>query len=252
MRSVLVLTRSELRLFLREWPAVIFAVLFPALLMTILAGVFGDQASPEYGGVTPAAYYVADYLAVPLATLALLALPVTLATYHERGILRRLRAAGVPLGHVLTAQGLVIVTMYAAGLAVLLATAALTYGIPPIHDPALVAAGLVLGIPTLIAFGVAIGLGAGSTRSAHALGLLTFLPLWLLGAGGPPRAVMPEPMSSISDILPLGRLSGVIRPAWLGTARPDADLPLLAAWLLLALVTAAWVVRRQGRDARST
>ena len=244
-RALTALAGVELRLLSREWATVVFAFVFPPLLMLILAGVFGTEPAAEYGGVTPAEYYVADYLAVPLGAVALLGLPIMLASYAERGVLRRYAAFGVPVGRVLAAQAAVSAVLVVLGAGVVLAVAAPVYGVPAVEEPMQVAAGFLLGSLTMISVGGVLGLLAPTARAAQALGLLLFLPMWLLGAGGPPRAVMPEVMGRISDVLPLGRTAAAIREAWLGTGSVGDDLVVLGGWLMLAGVTVLVLLRRK-------
>lgn len=245
MSALVLLARTEFWLMTREWAAMVFAFAFPALLMLILAGVFGTEASAEYGGVSPSDYYVADYVAVPLAALALLGLPVLLASYRERGILRRYEAAGVPVASLVGAQALVTAGLVVLGAAVVLAVAAPSYGVPAVHNWVGVLAGFVLGTVTMIGLGVALGLVVGTARSAQALGLLAFFPMWLLGAGGPPRAVMPDVMASIADVLPLGHVAAAIREPWLDIGSAADNLWALGGWFLLAVVLVILLLRRR-------
>lgn len=247
MTTVSRLVGTELRLLTREWSAMVFAFAFPTLLMLILADVFGSKASQEYGGVTPAEYYVADYLVVPLGALSLIGLPVMLASYRERHILRRFEAAGVPVGSVAAAQAAVTCALVVLGAAVVLAVAAPTYGVPAVQHGLGAVAGFVVGTSTMILLGTALGLMAPTARSAQALGLLAFLPMWLLGAGGPPRPVMPELMASISDLLPLGRAAAAVREPWLDTGTANDDLTMLTAWLIAAAAAVLVLLRRRSQ-----
>lgn len=240
------LVGAEIRLLAREWAAMVFAFAFPSLLMLILSSVFGSQAAPEYGGVTPAAYYVADYVAVPLGALALLGLPVMLATYRERGVLRRFAACGIPTSRVVAAQATVTVALVVLGAVVVVGVAATTHGVPAVHDAPRALVGFTVGTLTMIVLGVALGLTARTARAAQAIGLLAFLPMWLLGAGGPPRAVMPDVMARIADALPLGRAAAAIREPWLGTGGTGDDLAVLSAWLIVSAVVANALLRRTG------
>jgi ABC-2 type transport system permease protein len=241
------LVGTEFRLLAREWAAMVFAFVFPPLLMLILGGVFGSEPSPEYGGVTPAEYYVADYLAVPLGALALIGLPVMLASYRERGVLHRFSAFGVPTWQVVAAQATVTAALVLLGAVAVLAVAGPTYGVPAVQDGAAVLAGLAVGMPAMIVLGAVLGLIAPTARAAQALGLLAFFPMWLLGAGGPPRPVMPEVMGRIADVLPLGRVAASIREPWLGTGSSAVDLAVVAAWLVGAgIALAALLVRDRG------
>jgi len=243
MSSLTLVAGTELRLMTREWAAMVFAFAFPVLLMLILAGVFGSEASAEYGGVTPTDYYVADYVAVPLGALSLIGLPVMIASYRERGILRRFEAAGVPSRTVFGAQAVVTSLLVILGAVMVLLAAAPTYGVPTVEDPLRAGAGFLLGTATMITLGVALGLLTRTARSAQALGLLAFFPMWLLGAGGPPRPVMPDLMADLSPILPLGHVAAAIREPWLDTGGTADNLLALVTWLVIALVAVALLVR---------
>lgn len=244
MSTLGTVARTEVRLLVREWPAMVFAFAFPVLLMLVLAGVFGTEASAEYGGVTPSEYYVADYVAVPLGALALVGLPVVIASYREHGVLRRFEAAGVPALVVVGAQALVTILLVLLASGVVLAVAAPAYGVPAVQRPAAVVAGFLLGILTMTAVGVALGLVASSARSAQALGLLAFFPMWMLGAGGPPRPVMPDLMAGIAELLPLGHVASAIREPWLGTGASAGNLLALVVWLVAGVAAVALLARR--------
>ncbi len=244
MSATTTLAGTELRLMTREWAVLAFAFAFPVLLMLILGGVFGSTPSPEYGDVTPDAYYVADYVAVPLGALSLIGLPVMVATYRENGVLLRLRAAGVPTTSVLGAQAMVTGVLVLAGAAAVLASAAPVYGVPAVHEPLQVVAGYLLGAIVMVSLGLVLGLSARTGRSAQAIGLLVFFPMWLLGAGGPPRAVMPPSMGAVADVLPLGRVAAAVREPWLGTGSPRDDLLVLLIWAVGTAAVLGVLVRR--------
>ncbi len=236
---------AEARLLTREWAAMVFAFVFPPLMMVVLAGVFGSERDPEFGGVSGTEYYVAAYLGVPLGALSLVGLPVMLASYRERGVLRRFEAFGVPTLAVVAAQAVVTAALVVLGAALVLAVAAPVYGIPTVQDPWGVAAGFAGGAVTMITLGVALGLAAPTARAAQALGLLVFMPMWLLGGGGPPRAVMTSAMQSVTDVMPLWHTTAGIREPWLGIGDGGAHLMPLAAWFAFGVVAVVVLVRRR-------
>lgn len=245
LRTLVALTATEGRLLSREWAALVFAFAFPPLFMLVLAGVFASDPDPAYGGATGTDYYVAAYIGVPLGALALVGLPVMLASYRERDVLRRYAAFGVPRLAVLGAQALVTCAMVLAGALLVVLTAAPIYGVPAVERPAQVAAGLVAGMLTMVVIGVALGLAAPTARAAQALGLLVFLPMWLLGGGGPPRDVMTDAMARISDLLPLWHVTAAIREPWLGTGPVGPHLLALAGFAAAGLLAVALLLRRR-------
>ncbi|MBA3308741.1 MAG: ABC transporter permease [Nocardioidaceae bacterium] len=244
MTALATLTTMETRLLTREWAAMVFAFVMPPMMMLVLAGVFANDTD-VFGGANGSDYYVAGYLGVPLGALSLVGLPVMLASYRELGVLRRFEAFGVPTAKVVAAQALVTGALVVLGALLVIAMAAPTYGVPAVEEPLAVAVGFVAGAATMISLGVALGLAAPTARAAQALGLLAFMPMWLLGGGGPPQPVMTDAMQRISDVLPLWHTTSAIREPWLGTSGSGDNLLALAGWLAVGLVATALLLRRR-------
>jgi ABC-2 type transport system permease protein len=244
MSALAALTRTEARLLSREWAAMLFAFVFPPCTLLVLAGAFGDTPDEAFGNVLPSDFYVTGYLGVPLGALALIGLPVVLASYRERDVLRRFAAFGVDTASVVTAQALVTAALVVVAAGLVAAVAAPTYGVPSVEDPLAVSAGFLLGTVTLITLGVALGLAVRTARAAQAMGLLAFFPMWLLSGGGPPPDVMSDPMRRIADVLPLTHAVAAIRDPWLGTGGAGTHLVVLALWLAGGLGAVAYVLRR--------
>jgi ABC-2 type transport system permease protein len=245
MTRLISLAGTEARLLVRDWTVLVFAFVFPPFVMLILAGVFGHQPTTGFGMRRPDAYYVAAAAGVPVIALALVGLPVTLASYRERGVLRRLEAFGVSTTQVIAAQAAVVCGLVAVGVALVLAAAVPSYGIPRVVDPAGAVAGLAAATVTLVLLGIAVGLAAPTARAAQAIGLLAFFPLYLLGGGGPPKGAMTGVMHSISDALP-SAVPAVTDP-WLGLNGLGQALAVLAAWAAAALAATWWLARRRPR-----
>jgi ABC-2 type transport system permease protein len=245
MNRLVSLAATEARLLVRDWTVLVFAFVFPPFVMLILAGVFGSQPDDGYGMKRPDDYYVAASIGVPMIALALVGLPVALASYRERGVLRRLEAFGVSTSRVVAAQAIVTcgLIVLAAGLS--LAVAAPTYGIPHLVHPWQTVLGATAGALTLVALGVAVGLAVPTARAAQAVGLLAFFPLYLLGGGGPPKGAMTGPMHAIANAIP-STVPAITDP-WLGLSSFSVQLPALGAWAAAAVVATFWLSRRADR-----
>jgi ABC-2 type transport system permease protein len=241
MRTVAKLIWVEAKLFAREPLAVVFAFAFPLVVLLVLAGVF-RQPDTTLGGFTGTDYYVPGYLAVVIASVGLIGLPVHLASLKERGVLRRLRASSVPLAGVLGAQTVVHLAMAAAGATVLLGAAGLVYDVRAPSSAAGAAAGFALGALAFVALGLLLGSLAPTARAAQAIGLVLFFPMWLLSGAGPPRGVMTDTMRRLSDVLPLTRVVSAIQDPWLGTG---SNLPHLLVLATVAVAAATLAVRMQ-------
>jgi ABC-2 type transport system permease protein len=247
VRTAAHLTRTEVRLLRREPGVLVGLIGFPAATVLVLAGVFGSTPDPEFGGVVPSEHYVVGYVGVVLAALGLITLPAMLAERRERGVLRRYTASGVSAGTLVgthVAVGAIVGTIASA---VVLLVGGLIYGVPAPEDPLGVAAWFLAGLACFIAVGGALGVLLPSGRAAAAIGNLLFVPMFLLGGGGPPRDVMTDSMQTISDVMPLSHIVGGLRQSWLGRT----DDPRALWWpVLVAVIAMAVAVRTARRTTR--
>jgi ABC-2 type transport system permease protein len=240
MKPLAKLLWVEVKLFAREPIGVVFAFAFPLVVLLVLAGVFGNEPNADFAGVAGIDYYVPGYLAVVIASVGLIGLPVHLASLRERGVLRRLRASSVSTTRVFAAQTVVHVAMAAVGGAVLLVAASLVYDVHAPSSVAGVALGFAVGALGFVALGLLLGSLAPTARAAQAVGLVLFFPMWLLSGAGPPRGVMTEAMRQLSDVLPLTRVVTAIQEPWLGTGSNLSELTFLMVLFAAAVALTAW------------
>jgi ABC-2 type transport system permease protein len=233
------LVRAELKLMMRDPLVLTFVVAFPIVTMLIIGGAFGTQPDQAFDFVNPAHWYVASYLTVVIAAMGLVMLPVHLASYRERGVLRRFAAAGFPRWSFPISQLIVGLATTTVSCALLLVVAAPVYGIPPMHAWWRVTAALALGSIAFVSLGVVLGSVLPSARSAQAVGLLIFFPSFLLGAGGPPPHVMGSVVRQVAGPLPLTLLTNAVREPWLGLGSATGSLAAVAALAVAATALAA-------------
>jgi ABC-2 type transport system permease protein len=234
------LVRAETRLLLRDPLTLTFVFAFPVLTMLIIGGSFGTEADEAFP-VDPTQWYVASYFTVVIGATGLVMLPVHIASYRERGVLRRFAASGFPRWSFALAQLVVGLGSIAVAGALLLAVAAPVYGVPEVQDPLRAAAGIAAGAVAFVSIGVLLGTVLPSARAAQGVGLLLFFPSFLLGVGGPPPAVMSPVLRDISEVLPLALVTRAVRDPWLGLG--DAGGSLLAV-TVMAVVATALAARR--------
>jgi ABC-2 type transport system permease protein len=234
------LLAQELRLVSRDPFTLSFTLAFPIVAMLIVGGAFGSE--PAHGfPLNPSHWYIASYFTVMVGATGLVLLPVHIASYRERGVLRRFAAAGFPRWSFALAElALGLIAVAVAALALLI-VAAPVYGIPPIHDPLRVVAGMIAGPVAFVGIGVLLGTLLPTARSAQAVGLLLYFPSLLLGVGGPPTFVMPPVLRAIAEHLPLALVNRAIRDPWLGLG--DGTTPLLIV-IAMAIVATTLALHR--------
>ncbi|MFB9904637.1 ABC transporter permease [Allokutzneria oryzae] len=236
------LTLTEAKLFLRDKVSPLFALVLPVFLLLAIGLQFRDGAAP---GPDPdglrAAYFVASIaLALALATLSFNSLPTYLATYREKGILRRLRATPAHPVMVLVAQILVGAGTALVSTSVVVGVGHLALDIPlPANVPAF-AATLVLSIVALFSVGLVIAAIAPTARAATASGMVVFFPSMFLAGVWTPKETMPSWLATIGDFTPLGAALQALRDTWSGVGlQPFHALVLAGTAVVLGSVAAA-------------
>lgn len=241
------LTAAQMLVLVREPMATIGTIGFPALTVVVLASVFGRLPDPDFGGVAPSDHYFAGYIGVVIAAMGLITLPTHFASQRELGVTRRFRAAGLTASSVIGSEVVIGALFALAAVVVVLVLGVVLFDLTAPASPGEVVLWALAALACFTTTGLALGTLAKTARAATALGNLLFLPMLLIGGGGPPRAVMSPTMQAVSDALPLTHIIGGLRHAWLG----HTDDPRALWWpCAVALVAASIAVRRARRDAR--
>ena len=98
MAALTKMTAVEAKLFLRDPGAPITVIGIPVALLLVF-GLMPDASKPsnDFGGHSPLASVIAPMaVTILLAMLALTLFPTAMATYREKGVLKRLSASPVP------------------------------------------------------------------------------------------------------------------------------------------------------------
>lgn len=250
MRGFLALAWVELKLFLRDAFATVFALAFPLITLLLLAAVFGESDPQEqvdgqfiFRGAHGDDYYVAASVALAIAAVGLLALPVHLAGYRGEGVLRRFRASSVPTWALFGAQFVVGLSVAAFSSLLMTTIAWVIYGTSWPAAPLGVAVAFLLAMLCFTSLGFLLGALLPTARAAQGIGLLLFFTTYMLAGTGPPRAVLPSGVRDISGIQPLARVLIAIQDPWFGFGWNWQELGLLACITIAAQAPAALLFR---------
>jgi ABC-2 type transport system permease protein len=251
-RGYLAMTHAESRLFRREPFSIVFVLAFPLMMMVLLAAVFGNKQADArkiqngmliWRGVTPANYYTAASVAVIVAALGLLTLPVALAGYRERGILRRFHASSVSASTLIGSELTLALATFLAGTLVMAIVARFAYDAMLPQDVLGVVVALVAGTAAFGAIGLLLATVIRTSRSAQGIGLLLFFALWLISGTAPPRAVLPAGLRATGGLLPLSHLVTAVQNPWFGRGWSLTSLAVLAAYAVVAGIPALALFR---------
>jgi ABC-2 type transport system permease protein len=244
VRALREITWVELKLFGREPLTVLFVLVLPLIVLYILNGVFGNQPDPSvYAGLGAVNFYTPAYVALVVATVGVLSVPVHLAGYREQGVLRRFRASALRPVTLLTAHVVIAVVIGTAGAILLTALSVTGYDGALPHDWLGVAAGFLLITVAFAALGAFIGVVMPTARAAQGLGVLLFFVFLMLGGAGPPVEVLPDAMSTVSDFIPLTYAGAVLRGPWLDRPWDGGALAVMSGLLVVSVGLTWWRLR---------
>ncbi len=235
MGASLSLTRLETRLFLREPMSLIFGLLFPPLLLLAMGYLFPgfDEPLPELDGQRLIAVYAPTVIGFALATLALMTLPMTLSSYREMGILRRLRTTPVHPSRLLLAQvsANALVAVVGSAATVLIARVAFDVLLPA--APIWFGVSFLLGVTSMFTLGLLIGALARSATAGQVLGFTLFFPMLFFAGVYVPRPMMSDSLIAASNFTPLGAAVQAMMDSWNGITPDATNLLVMAAYAVV-------------------
>jgi ABC-2 type transport system permease protein len=228
------LTGSELKLFLREPLGVFFIVAFPSILVGILGSVPAfREPNPDIGGLRVIDLYVTISITLSLAILALQGMPLVLATYRERGVLRRLSTTPVHPAKLLAAQVASSLLAFAVSTALVLAVGWFAFDVPLPRRLAAYVVAFALVAAALFAIGLFVAAVAPSGKAANAIGTILFFPVMFFAGLWAPREAMPPTLRWIADFTPLGAGEHALHDAAIGLWPHTGQIAVLGAYIVV-------------------
>jgi ABC-2 type transport system permease protein len=217
---------------------VIFAVIMPVVVLVIVGLIFGDGAAmdhPAVGGDTgqgQTAGMIADtfgaFLAIGICAVGLMGLPLTLAEYRHRKVLKRLQVTPVHPGLLLAVQLAVqsLVAIVSAMLVTLVAV--LFFRLDLAGSPAVITGAFLLVLVSIFSLGLMIASSARDVRRAGMIASVLYFPMLLFSGTTIPFPIFPEGVQRVAAILPLRHgitlLNGVTQGELVGQYLPEIAL----------------------------
>lgn len=234
----------------RDASSVFFAVVFPLLLVAIIPTVNGGGDADIGGGMLLGSFYAATMAIYGSAVTSFVNMPEALAEDRDRGVLKRTRAAPLPLAAMLGGR---VVAALLVSLLTLLAIALLAASMYPVPvPPAWPVAVLVLAVSSVMfaILGLAITALVSSPQAVIGATLGTLLPLCFISGIFVVGVQLPPFLDAVSLFFPLRHAAEAMTGATAPVAGPFPTVHLLVmlAWAAAGLAVIAtrfrWEVAR--------
>ena len=203
MKSLLKMTWMETKLFLREPVGAFFTLVFPLIYLFMYGIISGNEPTPMYGGQRTIDAAIPSLTAVIISMAGLMSTTITMATYREKGILRRLGTTPVSPLIVLAAQVVVVFAMTCLGMLLLIAAGMLVYHVRFEGDAFSVLGGFVLSSLSFFGIGFTLAGTMPTVRTAWAVAMALLYPMLFLSGAFFSVELLPAAIQKVSAFLPL-------------------------------------------------
>jgi ABC-2 type transport system permease protein len=238
--ALLKLSLTELKLLSRERVRAVLPIAFPVVLIVILGNVRSfRQPSASLGGESVIDLYTTIMVVMGLALLALTNMPMIVADYREKGVLRRLQTTPIGPVRVLAAQLVADLTVAVVMVIAVLAVARIGFDVPLPRQPGAFVVTALLAACALLATGLLVAAVAPTGRVARGVGALLFYPMMFFAGLWIPIPNMPATLQHISHATPLGAAVPALTAAAEGSWPTTLQLLTLAGWAVALGLAAA-------------
>jgi|AGTN01.1.fsa_nt_gi Predicted membrane protein len=219
MKAFWTMTGVELKMCFRNLYYVFFSFIFPAMMLLIFGGIYGNDPSPFYGGVGSVDFSTPAYIAMIISVSGIVGLPLGIADSRSRKVLKRYRATPVSKLNVLAPQFVVNAIMCIVGLTILALLAVVVFGLR-FHGGGVGALyfflGFILSVAAVFSIGFLIAAIAPNTQAAMGVSFGLYFPMIFLSGSTIPLAIMPKALQIVSKALPLTYCVEILQGTWMG------------------------------------
>jgi len=212
MRGLGQLAWSEFKLNLRDPMMTFWSLAFPALWLVLMTTVIpGPIPGFSYEGLNNASLMFSASISLVILCSSFVGVPLTLTTYRETAVLRRLRVTPVKTSTLALSFSISQFAFVVVGILVLFVIGMVFFDIQVPGSWAVFIGVTFFGMVTFLAIGSAIGSIARSLRAANIIIWTVFTPMLFLSELFLPISLLPDWIQPIAHALPLTPVNTILR-----------------------------------------
>ena len=238
MRGLWPLTWNEFKLNLRDPMVVFWSLAFPPLWLVFNSIIFKEPIPGSgYEGLNYASFLLPGSIGLVILSASFIGVPLTLTTYRETAVLRRLRVTPVKTSTLALSFSISNLVFVVVGIFVLLVVGKIFFNIQILGSWAAFIGVTFFGMITFLAIGSAIGSIAPSFRIANIIIWSIFTPMIMLSELFLPISILPAWLQPIAKALPLTPINTMLRDIVYGMPLDDLwRLGIMAGWIVVAAI----------------
>lgn len=239
MKTFMKLLKTELKLNIRNMNMVIFAVFMPIIVLVILGFIYQTKPAFEGAGYTFLEQSMSAVCTISICASGLMGLPLVVAGYRERKILKRFRVTPISPVMLLGVEFTIYVLYALVSMVLLFPIAAMFWGVT-LHGNWLAFIGSwILTLISTLSIGMMVGGIAKNEKMASVIASALYFPMLIFSGATVPYEVMPSVMQKIVSLFPLTQGIQLMKTTFLG--EPIANVWLPVTVMVAVTVICTWV-----------
>jgi ABC-2 type transport system permease protein len=236
--------RYDVRIFWRSPASVFFTVMLPLIFLVIFNGLFGSDTIESLGDLPVSVYYVPGIVTLAIVSATTQSLAMNLTDDREAGRLKRFRATPLPSWAFVAGRvgNSMVTCVVMVAIVTLIGHVFYDVPLPGETIPALLVT-LFVGAFCFSCIGFALCAVMPSEEASAPIANATLLPLYFVSGVFVPESEIPDGVLTVAGIFPVRHFFeaflSAYDPATVGSGFEWADLAVVAAWGIAALLFAA-------------
>ena len=227
MKAFCTLLKNELKQNIRNMNMVIFAVILPLIVLVILGFLYGTNPAADGTDYTFLEQSIGALCAISICAGGLMGLPLVVAEYRERKILKRFQVTPISPRMLLTVELLIYVLYALVSLITLLLVSRLAWGVQLRGSWIGFIGSWLLTVLSTLSIGMMVGGIAKNAKSASVIACILYFPMLIFSGATLPFEVMPEIMQKIISVFPLTQGIQLMKAMFLGVTLESSILPII-------------------------
>jgi ABC-2 type transport system permease protein len=227
MKAFNALFKSEFVLSIRDMNIPIFGIIFPVVVVVIIGLVSGTKPAFEGADYTFIEQSFGGFAAIAVCATGLMGLPLLVADYRQKKILKRFRVTPVSPAKLLFVQVVVNLIMSVISLVLIYLICTLFWGYGMDGSLGLFLLSWLLVLMAMYSIGIMLASVSPNMKTASMLCSLVYFPMLFFSGATIPYEIMPRGAQAAMDFLPLTQGIKLLKTASLGLPADNGVLSVL-------------------------
>ncbi len=241
MKAFKTMLKTELKLSLRGMDMVIFAQIMPVVVTVIIGIIFGSRPAFEGASYSFFAQSFGALATIGICASGVMGLPLVIADYRHKKILKRFRVTPVSPSMILFVQVTAHFLQSVVSAILVYVTSVVFFGFRLQGSMLAFIGSFLLVLVSIYSIGLLIGGVSPNIKVSNLLCTIFYFPMLLFSGATLPYEVLPPVFQRISDVMPLTQGIKLLKATSLGLPVENAVVPLIIMGVIALLCIVASV-----------